>query len=138
MSFYLFESEPNGDMCSSDPTVMFVPEFKEVKKHPDLGNKALRWIALIYDYKSPYARMSLEERKEKVTKDIFGKQNAKLVELPEMKAATLEYIRLQYDPLIEINDIYRKKIEEQTILLRDTKITIENAKKVQEISRGQR
>ena len=67
---YLLNLNRTGDIYKDDDGVTAVPEFLSVLKTEKLGSMALKWVALVYDYESPYRHYSEPERKKAVSKDL--------------------------------------------------------------------
>ena len=50
---YLLQINKKGDVIKGDNGVTLVPEFKLVLDTEKLGQDAMKWIAMVYDYESP-------------------------------------------------------------------------------------
>ena len=64
---YLLNLNRKGDVYKDDDGITGVPEFLSVLKTEKLGPVALKWVALVYDYESPYRHYSEAERKKAVS-----------------------------------------------------------------------
>ena len=51
---YLLNLNRKGDIFKDDDGVSTVPEFLTLIKKEKFGPTALKWVALVYDYESPY------------------------------------------------------------------------------------
>ena len=51
---YLLNLNRKGDIYKDDNGITGVPEFLSVLKTEKLGSTALKWVALVFDYESPY------------------------------------------------------------------------------------
>ena len=51
---YLLQINKKGDIYKDDSGIVLVPEFKKVLDTEKLGQTAMKWIALVFDYESPY------------------------------------------------------------------------------------
>ena len=60
---YLLNLNKKGDVYKDDDGITGVPEFMTILKAEKLGPTALKWVALVCDYESPYRHYGLEERK---------------------------------------------------------------------------
>jgi len=90
-----------GNVFLQDDSIALMSALWAVYKHKNMGSNMVKWIVAIYDHKSPFRRLPLDERIARVTylyfeKDKHPRENDKLV-----KDAIDEYIKLQYDPLID-------------------------------------
>jgi hypothetical protein len=98
---YLLNLNRKGDVYKDDDGITGVPEFLAVLKTEKLGPVALKWVALVFDYESPYRYYIESERKKAVSKDLYdtykwvGEKNLTL------RAACEKYKGLQFDPLDE-------------------------------------
>ena len=59
---YLLNLNRKGDVYKDDDGITGVPEFLKVLKADKLGADALKWIALVCDYDSPYRHFNEKER----------------------------------------------------------------------------
>lgn len=133
---YLLQVSKSGDVFKDDSGVVTVPEFVAVIEAKKLGYNAVKWVALVCDYDSPYRHLPLEERKKMVSKDIYDKYEWAGQNRAEVIAAIDKYILLQRDPLDEQLKTFNDKIDEFTKLLDKTKITADNAESIQKIMIG--
>ena len=69
---YLLNLNRKGDVYKDDDGITGVPEFLKVLKSDKLGADALKWIALVCDYDSPYRHFNEKERFKAVSKDTYG------------------------------------------------------------------
>ena len=61
---YLLKLDRQGDVYKQDDGVTGVPEFVGVLKADKLGAVALKGVALVCDYDSPYRHFVEDERKK--------------------------------------------------------------------------
>jgi len=114
----LFDIDKEGNVMDQDNTIALVPELLAVYKEKNYGSDAIRWIIMMYDYKSPYRQLPYEDRIKTVTQNIYGKLKHYIIDKPLMKDAIDAYKKLQYDPLIDQYNLYTEKITEYTEALR--------------------
>ena len=107
---YLVNINRAGDIYKDDDGVMLVPEFQEVLQAEGLGQVAMKWVALVCDYESPYRHFTESERKKAVSKDLYGTYKWKGESLPKVLAALDKYKELQFDPLDEQLIAFNKKV----------------------------
>ena len=65
---YLLKLNKKGDIFRDDDGVTAVPEFLSLIHKEKFGPTALKWVALVYDYESPYRHYSENERKKSSVK----------------------------------------------------------------------
>jgi hypothetical protein len=61
---------------SKKPLIEENPELKAIPEFADLSDRQLRYIFLVYDYKTPLRQMPLEKRKEEAAKTVGYKYEA--------------------------------------------------------------
>tara|TARA_R110002020_G_scaffold1843_5_gene8447 strand:- start:90 stop:620 length:531 start_codon:yes stop_codon:yes gene_type:complete len=133
---YLLNLNRKGDIYKDDDGVTAVPEFLSVLKTEKLGSMALKWVALVYDYESPYRHYSEPERKKAVSKDLYdtfkwsGEKNLTL------QAACEKYKKLQFDPLDEQLMAFNAKIMQFTDFMNDMRVDEDSAESLQKIMIG--
>ena len=133
---YLLNLNRKGDVYKDDDGITGVPEFLSVLKTEKLGSVALKWVALVFDYESPYRHYSESERKKAVSKDLYdtfkwvGEKNLTL------QAACEKYKRLQFDPLDEQLMAFNAKIMQFTDFMNDMKVDEDSAESLQKIMIG--
>jgi len=133
---YLLNLNQKGDVYKDDDGITGVPEFLSVLKTEKLGSVALKWVALVFDYESPYRHYSESERKKAVSKDLYdtfkwvGEKNLTL------QAACEKYKRLQFDPLDEQLMAFNAKIMQFTDFMNDMKVDEDSAESLQKIMIG--
>ena len=133
---YLLNLNRKGDIFKDDDGVTGVPEFLNVIKADKLGVIALKWVALVYDYESPYRHYSESERKKAVSKDLYdtfkwsGEKNLTL------QAACEKYKGLQFDPLDEQLMAFNAKIMQFTDFMNDMRVDEDSAESLQKIMIG--
>tara|TARA_R100000808_G_C2151059_1_gene159978 strand:+ start:496 stop:1026 length:531 start_codon:yes stop_codon:yes gene_type:complete len=133
---YLLQINKKGDIYREDNGVVLVPEFKTVLETEKLGQTAMKWIALVYDYESPYRHYTEKERMKAVSMDLYNSYTWSGHKKPEMKAAADKYKELQFDPLDEQLIAFNKKINEFTNLIDSMFLNEENAELLQKLMIG--
>ena len=133
---YLINLDKEGHIVKNDDGVTGVPEFIKVLKANKLGSSALKWVALVYDYDSPYRHLTEKDRKKAVAKDLFGSYNWAGSKRQEILDASLKYKQLQFDPLDEQLIAFNSKIDEFTAFMKAMTIDEDNADKLQKIMIG--
>lgn len=76
-----------------------------------LKDDEVLFIALAYDYHSPYRQFPEHERVKKAMIHAFDYYDTELVQKTSMKLAIEAYKGLQYDPKIELANRYQLKID---------------------------
>ena len=133
---YLLKLNRKGDIMKDDDGVIAVPEFKDVIKAKGLGDAAMKWVSLVYDYESPYRHFTESERKKAVSKDLYGTYKWKGESLPKVLAALDKYKELQFDPLDEQLIAFNKKITQFTTYMNNMHIDEDTAEGLQKIMIG--
>tara|TARA_R100000664_G_scaffold15235_1_gene23703 strand:- start:5436 stop:5966 length:531 start_codon:yes stop_codon:yes gene_type:complete len=133
---YLLNLNRKGDVFKDDDGVTAVPEFLTLIKKEKFGPTALKWVALVYDYESPYRHYSENERVKAVSKDLYDTYNWKGAKDATLKAACDKYNELQFDPLDEQLIAFNKKINQFTSLIDSMHLDEENAELLQKLMIG--
>ena len=133
---YLLKLDRKGDIFKNDDGVTGVPEFLTLIKKEKFGPTALKWVALVYDYESPYRHYSENERLQAVSKDLYDTYNWKGCKDATLKAACDKYNELQFDPLDEQLIAFNKKINQFTSLIDSMHLDEENAELLQKLMIG--
>ena len=133
---YLLKLNRKGDIFKDDDGVTAVPEFLTLIKKEKFGPTALKWVALVYDYESPYRHYSENERLKAVSKDLYDTYNWSGTKDPSLKAACDKYNELQFDPLDEQLIAFNKKINQFTSLIDSMHLDEENAELLQKLMIG--
>ena len=133
---YLLRLNRKGDVYKDDDGVTGVVEFQSVLTAKNLGPAALKWIALIYDYDSPYRHFTESERIKAVSLDIYGNVKWKEEKREEIKAAVVKYRQLQFDPLDEQLLAFNNKIDQFTTYMNNMPITQDTAQDLQKLMIG--
>jgi hypothetical protein len=133
---YLLQINKKGDIHKDDNGVVLVPEFKAVLDSEGLGQTAMKWISLIYDYESPYRHYIEKERVKVVSKDLYDTYHWKGASRKEIVEASNKYKELQFDPLDEQLFAFNKKINEFTNLIDKMFLNEENAELLQKLMIG--
>ncbi len=133
---YLLRLNRKGDVYKDDDGVTGVVEFQSVLTAKNLGPAALKWIALIYDYDSPYRHFTEKERIKAVSLDLYGNVKWKEEGRKEIQAAIKKYKELQFDPLDEQLLAFNNKIDQFTTFMNNMPITQDTAQDLQKIMIG--
>jgi len=133
---YLLNLNKKGDVYRDDDGITGVPEFMTILKAEKFGPTALKWVALVCDYESPYRHYGLEERKKAVSKDLYDTYRWKGSQEPSMLAAMQKYGELQFDPLDEQLIAFNNKINQFTKLIDGMYLDEENAELLQKLMIG--
>ena len=133
---YLLKLDRKGDIFKNDDGVTGVPEFLTLIKKEKFGPTALKWVALVYDYESPYRHYSENERVKAVSKDLYDTYNWKGVKDATLRTACDKYNELQFDPLDEQLIAFNKKINQFTSLIDSMHLDEENAELLQKLMIG--
>ena len=133
---YLLQVSKKGDIHREDNGIVLVPEFKKVLETEKLGQDAMKWIAMVYDYESPYRHYTEKERIKAVSMDLYDSYTWSGHKKPEMKVAADKYKELQFDPLDEQLIAFNKKINEFTNLIDSMFLNEENAELLQNLMIG--
>ena len=133
---YLLRLNRKGDVYKDDDGVTGVVEFQSVLTAKNLGPAALKWIALIYDYDSPYRHFTESERLKAVSLDLYGNVKWKEEKREEIKAAVVKYRQLQFDPLDEQLLAFNNKIDQFTTYMNNMPITQDTAQDLQKLMIG--
>jgi len=133
---YLVNINRAGDIYKDDDGVMLVLEFQEVLKAEGLGQTAMKWVALVCDYESPYRHFIEVERKKAVSKDLYGIYKWEGETRPKVLAAVDKYKELQFDPLDEQLIAFNKKITQFTTYMNNMHIDEDTAEGLQKIMIG--
>ena len=133
---YLLNLNRKGDIFKDDDGVSAVPEFLTLIKKEKFGPTALKWVALVYDYESPYRHYSENERVKAVSKDLYDTYNWNGTKDATLKAACDKYNELQFDPLDEQLIAFNKKINQFTSLIDSMHLDEENAELLQKLMIG--
>lgn len=133
---YLLKLDRKGDVYKDDDGITGVPEFVNILKADKLGATALKWVALVCDYDSPYRHFTEVERKKAVSKDLYDKYEWFGTKRPEILAAVDKYKQLQFDPLDEQLIAFNLKISQFTTYMNNMHIDEETAEGLQKIMIG--
>ena len=135
----LIEVSKDGNVFLQDDSIALMPAMWKVYKDKNLGSKAVKWIVSVYDYKSPFRRLPIDERKSRASYAVYQKEKNAKSDNELMVEAIDEYIKLQYDPLIDeygamcdqsfaMTKIYRSIVPTEKNLEDLTKLQVEMGK----------
>jgi hypothetical protein len=122
----LIEIDKDGNAFLQDDSIALMPKMWEVYKHKRMGSKMVKWIVAVYDYKSPFRRFPEDERKIQVSFSIYEKNTNSLANDELVVEAIEEYIKFQYDPLIDEYNSMLEKSYQMTKVYRDIMPTDKN------------
>lgn len=122
----LIDISKDGNVFLTDNSIALMPKMWDVYKDKHMGSKMVKWIVSVYDYKSPYRRLPEEERIAKATYIIFGSKTSSKIKSQKVKDAIDEYIKLQYDPLIDQYNAMCEQAFKMTVVYKGIKPTAEN------------
>ena len=122
----LIEIDKDGNAFLQDDSIALMPKLWEVYKHKRMGSKMVKWIVAVYDYKSPFRRFPEDERKIQVSFSIYEKNTNSLANDELVIEAIEEYIKFQYDPLIDEYNSMLEKSYQMTKVYRDIMPTATN------------
>ena len=118
--------DTDGNVFVNDKGVSLLPKLFEVYKKKGMGSNMVKWIVMVGDYKSPYRKLPLEERESLATSIVFGKSKYKTCEDDLVKDARKEYMKTQYDPLIDQYNAMSEQIFKTTQVYKSITPTKEN------------
>jgi hypothetical protein len=133
---YLLQFNRKGDIYKDDDGCTAVPEFFEVLNTEKLGATALKWVALVCDYDSPYRNFVDSERARAVSRDLYGDYDWKGAKHPKVLAAMDKYKSLQFDPLDQQLQAFNKKITQFTQFMDNMSVNADTAVEMQKIMIG--
>jgi len=133
---YLLKLNRKGDVYKDDDGITGVPEFFKVLNADKLGADALKWVALVCDYDSPYRHFNEKERFKAVSKDTYGTYEWRGASRPEVQAALEKYKKLQFDPLDEQLRAFNVKIDQFTLFMNNMRVNEDSAESLQKIMIG--
>lgn len=132
----IFDIDGDGKVFLLDKSIALCPKLFEVYKHKRMGSDAVRWIVAVYDYKSPYRHLPLTERITEVTQKFYEKSDHYITKDPLMIEAIEEYIKLQYNPLIDQYIAMREKMVEKTNVYRNMPVDEKNLESINDMEIG--
>jgi len=97
----LINVDTDGNVFLHDDSIALMPKLFKVYKNKYMGSNMVKYIVSVYDYKSPFRRLPEEERKSRVAYSIYSKDKATNSSDKLVGEAIEEYLKLQYDPLID-------------------------------------
>ena len=131
----LIDVGKDGNVLLTDNSIALMPKMWSVYKNKHMGSKMVRWIVSVYDYKSPYRRLPLDEREVRVNSAIYDKKTNPHATKQVVLDAIDEYVKLQYDPLIDQYNAMCEQAFKMTKVYRDIepdKDNLEDLNKLQE------
>lgn len=131
----LINVSKDGNVFLQDDSIALMPSMWRLYKDKNGGSSQIRWIVAMYDYKSPYRRLPEEERHSRVSYTVFKSKTNSKAGSKLVKDAIAEYIKLQYDPLIDEYNAMCEQSYKMTKVYRSmtpTKDNLEDLNKMQE------
>lgn len=131
----LIDIGKDGNVFLNDNSIALMPSMWKLYKDKNGGSKQVRWIVCMYDYKSPFRRLPEDERNNRVSYMIFEKSKNPKIKDKLVKDAINEYIKLQFDPLIdEYNAMCEQsfKMTQMYKSIQPTQDNLEDLNKLQE------
>lgn len=124
----LLNIDKSGNVFLQDNAIVQAPKLWEVYKHKNMGSDMVRYIVWMFDNKSLYRQLPMEQRQKRVIRSIWGKDANKNKYLNHqlVKEAQYEYESLQYDPDIEAWNIMLEKSHEINEVYKNMKVTPDN------------
>lgn len=133
---YLLKVSKKGSIHKDADSVMIIPEFVNLMKAEGMGETAMKWVALMHDYESPYRYLSIDERVKAVSKDLFDTYDWSGKKKSVLQAAVDKYKKLQFDPLDEQLIAFNAKIDQFTKYMNSMIINDDNAESLQKLMIG--
>lgn len=132
---YLVEVSKSGKLVIEDDGVYAINEFREVLETKGLGEPALRCVALVHDYYSPFRHRDSEERATWVTREVYGRETKKTINFdnPKIVAAVEKYKFLQYDQDRDELQNTISLIRKTVVLKNSLEVTVENLTQINSI-----
>ena len=122
----LIDIDTDGNILMKDKGVALLPKLFKVYKSKYLGSKAVKWIVAMYDYKSPYRSLPIEQRETMINNLILEKENCTFKDKDEVKQAIEEYKKLNYDPDYEEYRAMVNKSAEAIKVFKELPVSTEN------------
>ena len=129
----LIEIDKDGNAFLQDDSIALMPKLWEVYKHKRMGSKMVKWIVAVYDYKSPFRRFPEDERKIQVSFSIYEKNTNSLANDELVIEAIEEYIKFQYDPLIDEYNSMLEQSYKMTKVYRAIEPTVANLEELNKL-----
>jgi len=97
----LIDVDTDGNVFVKDNSIGLMPKLFAVYKDKHMGSNMVKYIVGVYDYKSPFRRLPEDERSARVSYSVYSKDKPPKVSDTKVEEAIEEYLKLQYDPLID-------------------------------------
>ena len=133
---YLLKISKKGSIHKDADAIMLIPEFRTLMRAEGMGEDAMKWVALMYDYESPYRYLNDEDRAKAISKDLFDTYNWKGEKKAVVQAAIDKYKELQFDPLDEQLIAFNQKIDQLTKYMNNTRVTEDSVEGLQKLMIG--
>jgi hypothetical protein len=113
---YLFDIDKKSNQFLRPEAIKLCPELGVLEEQEAIT------ITLAYDYYSPYNQFPEEDRQRKALLHVFkGSAPDKFFQKEKIKVAVEAYKGLQYNPKINMIQLYQAKVEDLNKLLMKTK-----------------
>jgi|NorSeaMetagenome_1021524.scaffolds.fasta_scaffold00991_2 hypothetical protein len=129
----LIDVDTDGNIFAHSKAISLLPNMFSVYKDKYLGSKAVKWIVCMYDYKSPYRSLPMEQRKQIVNNMILEKEKCSFINKPKIVEAIKEYKKIIYDADIEEYRAMVNKSAEAVKIFQEMKVTKENLSEINTI-----
>ena len=129
----LIDIDTDGNVLLHDNSIALAPALFKVYKNKHMGSKMVKYIVSVYDYKSPFRRLPLDERRARVSYSVYAKDRAINEDKPIIQEAIEEYLRLQFDPLIDEYNAMCEQSYKMTKVYRGIEPTQENLEELNKL-----
>ena len=87
----LIDVDTDGNIFAHSKAISLLPNMFSVYKDKYLGSKAVKWIVCMYDYKSPYRSLPMEQRKQIVnnTKENILRKTEEIFTITNLPSVTI-------------------------------------------------
>ena len=129
----LVDVDTDGYVFLHSKAVSLLPKLFSVYKDKYLGSKAVKWIVCMYDYKSPYRSLPIEQRRQIVNNMILEKEKCSFIKKPKIVDAIKEYKKVIYDADIEEYRAMVDKSADAVKVFKEMTVTKENLSEINTI-----
>jgi len=126
----LVDINSKGNIFLVDKSIALAPKLWEVYKNKNMGSNMIRYIVSMYDYKSIYRKLPIQQREKRVIRSIWEDKPNKYINHKLVKEAIEEYNSLQYDPDIDTYNVMLEKAVDINQVYKDLKVTKDNLDEV--------
>jgi len=122
----LLNIDKSGNVLLQDNALVQAPKLFEVYKNKNMGSNMVRYIVWMYDYKSLYRQLPIDQRRKRVLRSIWDKEPSKYINADLVKEAIDEYNSFQYDPDLEAYQVMLEKSHEINTVYKGLTVTADN------------